>query len=448
LSFDNNSKSIEDDQAILKETLNTLNSLKTNQLKQGSFILLEVANLNSNKTESIRESVQRTIIQIEFLKKNQIHPILCSPDAHLHLIDQWSSHPLVSGYLKSSSQFIPSKTNTEVSSIFTLSLFTGFFTSGTTAQQKVVIHRDSSIDLAVDESLSLLQLEKDDLVLTALPLFHLGGYLQLKRSQRNISRNLFCSPKELTRIWQKERPKAIIGVPTQLVSGIEKKCPETLFYTGGSALPKNLWKQAQELNYKVLSTYGLTESAGAILYQDDPAGKVSIYPSTDIKISNDALLSFKSERLAHAMIKLEKANPEILSKDSFFQTKDRAEICDKIGVKILGRVDDIIICAGENISPSTILSVLKDQKSFQTIFLKGIDHPKLGQIPVLFVDPFPKFQTDDQKKKWIANFKSMFPPLKRPRAIISIPTFSGIKPSKKEFEEHYNNRHEANHYDL
>jgi acyl-coenzyme A synthetase/AMP-(fatty) acid ligase len=117
-------------------------------------------------------------------------------------------------------------------------------------------------------------------------------------------------------------------------------------------------------------------------------------------------------------------------------------------LKILGRVDNAIICGGENIDPNEMTSILNSTHQFEQVFVKGMKHPELGQIPVAFVEPLPTFNSDEEKQEWTSQLKQLFRPLARPKVVMKVPSYSGIKPSFSDFENMYINRGKEEYYDL
>jgi len=415
-------------------------------LSEGSFLLIE-APLDPLRTHHFAALLKG-------LKKRGINPILCSD---LKDKQQWLEHPLIVGSLTRNEVFSPT-TNSSFESLLPKDSYTGFFTSGSTGSPKLIIHSDNSLQLSAEESLSAMKLAKEELILSALPFFHLGGFLQLVRKYQQGFNVEFCDPAELYQKWSDQKPSAVIGVPTQMISGLERGCPPTLFYSGGAKFNENQWQKALDQGYELMVTYGLTESAGAIMYQRKPNESFEYYPSARVQISSNKKLSFTSKRLAKACLRGPLLEVEIWPPLHLYETQDLASI-EEINqegqnirhLTIHGRSDRVVICAGENIDPIEIVEVVTKNYSFNQVFFRGFSHPKLGQIPVLFVEGLPVFKGNNQEKdqkEWLESFKKHFSREKRPRLIIELPKYTGIKPSKEELLHHYQNKEDFLYYDL
>ena len=162
-------------------------------------------------------------------------------------------------------------------------------------------------------------------------------------------------------------------VPTQLHRAMNgddvlwnhlKKCNAVL--VGGAPLDSKLKHQATISGINVITTYGMTESCGGLIYDGQPLDGVEV----SIK---DGRIALRAPHLALGY--LEGALPKV---DGWFVTNDLGEIQDG-EVKVLGRVDDQIISGGEKISLSAIETFLQQEFEAQEIAAFSQPDPQWGE---------------------------------------------------------------------
>ena len=137
---------------------------------------------------------------------------------------------------------------------------------------------------------------------------------------------------DFTAIVPTQLHKALNG-DAQLLSHL-KGCRAVL--VGGAATSSQLLDSAKNAGIKVVTTYGSTETCGGCIYNNQPLEGVSV------QIDQTGLLQV--------------AGPMVFE-SGWYTTSDLAEIKDG-KVFILGRVDDVIISGGENISLVSIEKLL------------------------------------------------------------------------------------------
>lgn len=125
------------------------------------------------------------------------------------------------------------------------------------------------------------------------------------------------------------------------------------------------------LNMPVTSIFGLTETSGAITYQEFPNVKLGYdgqaIPGTDIKIFNpdpDGVgeICIRGRNVFMGYLKRDDENQEAFDVEGYFHTGDIGYL-DKRSenrLRVTGRIKDTIITAGgENISPTPIEHMFK-----------------------------------------------------------------------------------------
>jgi len=198
-----------------------------------------------------------------------------------------------------------------------------------------------------------------------LPLNHIAGINVLIRSLE-----LGTLPTNLLG-YQGNFPKVDFTavVPTQLfraLNGDENllnhlKAAKAVL-VGGAALTKELRDQAESAGIKIIETYGSTETSGGCIYNGNPLEGI------EVSIGVDNRIAIKGKVLAQA----------VASEDGWYYTSDTGHLQDG-KVIVDGRIDDIVISGGENVSLSAIDRVLAQHfPEIQTAAF-AIANPEWGQ---------------------------------------------------------------------
>lgn len=310
-----------------------------------------------------------------------------------------------------------------------------FFTSGSTGKPKVIVHRYSSLlqSAKISSTLIFNTLTKKKRILSPLPWFHVGGLLNLFREHHEGFDLITGNSRDL--IGEILEGDTYVGVPSQLNDYVKYGNPCNFsFYCGGGACSVELEKKASSLGIKVLSTYGQTESAGAILYREPLTEKTFAFSDVTLSLTN-GLLTYKTERLAVGILE----NSSFHSINNPFVTQDLAEF-EGENIVIKGRKDSLIICGGENISliflEKELTKIFKEK-----VYLLAKDDVRLGQIPIAFVElDFAQIKDLYQKHK---DHPLLSRSLQRPRYLLALPNHKGIKPGREELLKHFESTHEV-----
>ena len=142
-------------------------------------------------------------------------------------------------------------------------------------------------------------------------------------------------------------------VPTQLFRAVSgdtallrhlQNCRAVL--VGGGPLDRELRSRAEDIGIKIITTYGMTESCGGVVYNGSPL------PGVELCIINERV-GIKAAQLALGYLQ-----GDLPMSDGFFLTSDFGLIEDAKLV-VTGRSDDQIISGGEKLSLGTIETFLQ-----------------------------------------------------------------------------------------
>lgn len=238
-------------------------------------------------------------------------------------------------------------------------------TTGSSGKPKIVGLSAAALLTSARASNKFLGAEFGNTWSLLLPLNHIAGINVLIRSLE-----LGTTPTNLIG-YEGKYPKVDFTaiVPTQLyraLNGDENLLAHLqgakAVLVGGAALTQNLRVQAESAGIKVVETYGSTETSGGCIYDGLPLDGV------EISIGADQRIAIKGKNIAH----------ELISEDGWYYTSDAGHFDgDKLIVD--GRIDDIIISGGENISLIAIERVVGQLLPDIQSAAFAISHPEWGQ---------------------------------------------------------------------
>jgi O-succinylbenzoic acid--CoA ligase len=214
-----------------------------------------------------------------------------------------------------------------------------------------------------------------------LPLTHIAGINILLRAHL-----LGTEPLDLRNHTGAYPPADFTAVvPTQLFRALNgdefllKHLTEAkTVLVGGAHLASDLHQRAIEAGINVVTTYGMTETTGGCVYNGIPLEGV------EVSITNENRIAIKGATLATRYIGEEQLWEGSLT-DGWFHTSDLGRFEDgKLIVE--GRVDDVIISGGENLSLSAIENTLHSQFSPRTFSAFAVNDAQWGDALHLAIE--------------------------------------------------------------
>lgn len=217
-------------------------------------------------------------------------------------------------------------------------------TTGSSGTSKDIALSASALLASAKSSNAYLKAEFGNTWSLLLPLNHIAGINVLVRSLE-----LGTQPVNLLG-YEGKFPKVDFTaiVPTQLFRALngDENLLEHLksaraVLVGGAALTSELRHQASEAGINLVETYGSTETSGGCIYNGTPLNGI------EVKIGEDNQIAIKGKVIAH----------DLVDSEGWFYTSDAGHF--KEGKLIIdGRIDDIVITGGENISLAAIERLL------------------------------------------------------------------------------------------
>ena len=284
------------------------------------------------------------------------------------------------------------------------------YTSGTTGDPKGAELTHSNLGWNANLTADLFQFNKDDVVLTVLPLFHIYGQSCLMNASifkgiTNILLSRFDPNLVLNEI-KKNKVTVFAGVPTMFwslcnINKIEKNRFDKsqnkswrLAISGGAALPVELLNKFEKIfQVPIYEGYGMSEGSPLVSY-NHPGYKRKIgsvgFPVWGVKVkiideNNNSVpngkvgqLIFRGHNVMKGYFNNQESSKKAL-KGGWMHSGDLAYKDDDGYYFIVDRIKDIIIRGGVNIYPREIEEVLIKHPKISLVAVKGIFDERLGE---------------------------------------------------------------------
>src|SRR5882757_747511 len=159
---------------------------------------------------------------------------------------------------------------------------------------------------------------------------------------------------------------------------------------GGAAVPTALRAQALHAGVAVICTYGMSETAGGCVYDGIPlrGAQVALDPL-------DGRISLAGPMLSSGYLGDPSGTAEVL-REGWFHTADIGRFEPDARLRVLGRIDDVIITGGQKVHPGAVERVLTAQPGIHAACVVGLADPEWGQLVAAAVvrDPTPQNPAD------------------------------------------------------
>jgi acyl-CoA synthetase (AMP-forming)/AMP-acid ligase II len=289
-----------------------------------------------------------------------------------------------------------------------------FYTSGTTSDPKGAQHTDHNLMVTARGMNERLGMRADDRNALVFPFTHIGGIIWvaagLQLGYRHIIDEAF-DPQATTELLVRE-DVTVAGSGTYFhmsYLAAQRAQPDTRIFPnlrvcpgGGAPKPPQLHHDVKrELGGAgVASGYGLTEAPILTMSGLDDADDVltgtegSAMPGVELRLvtleGKEAGVGEEGEIRARApqMMRgyLDAAlDTEAFDEDGFFRTGDLGHLDADGNVTITGRVKDVIIRKGENISAKEVEDVLFGHPDIADVAVVGLPDPASGERACAFV---------------------------------------------------------------
>jgi fatty-acyl-CoA synthase len=265
------------------------------------------------------------------------------------------------------------------------------YTSGTTGTPKGAVLTQSALLWNGFNSIHAHDLSQADHVLSALPMFHVGGLnnqtLPALLAGATVTLHKRFEPGAWLADVAQRRPTISLLVPATLAAVISHaRWKETdlsslkMLNTGSMVVPDSLIRAFHARGVPVGQIYGCTETApiAVVLLKEDALRKIGSTgkpaPHCEVKLVDGEIWV-----RGPAVMRGYWPDYSGLTSDGWFRTGDLARVDDEGYYWIVGRSKEIIRSGGESIHPAELENVLADCPGITEAAVVGIDDPKWGE---------------------------------------------------------------------
>jgi fatty-acyl-CoA synthase len=269
------------------------------------------------------------------------------------------------------------------------------YTSGTTGKAKGAVLTQSALTWNALNSFHAHGLEEPDHVLTALPMFHVGGLniqtLPALLAGATVTLHKRFEPGAWLADVARLRPTLSLLVPAAMRAVITH--PDwartdlsslKLLNSGSMVVPDSLIQAFHARGVPVGQIYGATETAPiatALLAKDamrKPGSAGTPVPHCEVRLVEGELW-IRGPAVMRAYWDGGGDEGCGLTDDGWFRSGDLGRVDDQGFYWIVGRSKDVIISGGENVHPAELENVLADCPSIAEAAVVGIPDPKWGE---------------------------------------------------------------------
>jgi len=286
------------------------------------------------------------------------------------------------------------------------------FSSGTESKPKGVIHTHNTMLFGERMFGERLGLTPDDVCFMATPLSHMTGFvhglvLNLTRACTLSLQDIF-EGKRAVEIMQQDGATWTMGSTPFLNDTINALAelaiplPRFRFFAcGGAPLPEAIVRLASKVDVRVLPVYGSTESPPHTLTRPEAPLADSwetdgeALPGIEMRVvdadGRDVAFGVPGEELSRGpntfigYLDEPELTARAIDADNWYHSGDIATMRADNTIKIVGRIKDIIIRGGQNISAREVEDLLIEHEAIKDVAIVGRPHARLGETAVAVV---------------------------------------------------------------
>ncbi len=227
-------------------------------------------------------------------------------------------------------------------------------------------------------------------------------------------------PVGLTEPWPREHGWFTSLVPTQLHRMLDDSSPDgdlaalrraDTVLLGGGPIDPALRARAETAGVRVVATYGSAETAGGCVYDGLPLDGV------EVAVDPDGRLRLRGPVLFDGY----EGDPELTAEalvDGWFLTADAGEVAPDGRVRVLGRLDDVVVSGGVNVPGPTVAARLRAHPAVTAAEVIGVPDPEWGNRLVAFVAFAAGPIAQEELRAWVAE---AHPRAWSPRQVVVVP---------------------------
>jgi fatty-acyl-CoA synthase len=309
------------------------------------------------------------------------------------------------------------------------------FTSGTTGEPKAAVLRHRHLTAYVLSSVDFLGADETEAALVSVPPYHVAGVSAVLTATYLGRRTVYLetfTPKAWVDMADNEAITHAMVVPTMLgrvldemeQSGRRLLALSHLSY-GGGRMPAATIERALKLlpHVDFVNAYGLTETSStvAVLNPQDHRDAVASddaevrrrlgsvgrpLPALELEIRGADEQPLPPGELGEIWVRGEQVAGEYLGRrairdDGWFPTNDSGWLDAAGFLFVEGRLDDVIVRGGENISPGEIEDVLRAHPGVADVAVIGLPDDEWGERVAAVVSPTEIKTSAEELGAWV-----------------------------------------------
>lgn len=316
------------------------------------------------------------------------------------------------------------------------------YTSGSTGRAKGVLLSADALAANADASDAMHGLRADDRVLTTLPLFHVGGLNILTTPALRAGASVTLHPRfDADAVFdaiESERITLTVLVPAQLDAMLAhpRWCDADLsslraISTGSTLVPRRLIDAVHARGVPLAQVWGATETApiAACLRPEQavrhagaagaPAAGVALRvvgaDGRDAAPGASGEVWVRGRTLMLGYWRDPDASARAIDADGWFHSGDSGHFDEHGLLHIDGRLKDMIICGGENVSPAEVEAVLLDDPDVADAAVVGVADARWGEVVAAAV--VARAGAEPSAERLLARFAGRLARFKHPKRL-------------------------------
>ncbi len=304
------------------------------------------------------------------------------------------------------------------------------FTSGTTGDPKAAVLRHRHLTSYVISSVEFMGSEEEEAALISVPPYHIAGISAILTGIYGGRRLVYLdafTPEAWVDLAVKEKISHAMVVPTMLgrVLDVLEKRGQALPHLralsyGGGPMPHPVIERALQMlpHVDFVNAYGLTETSSTVavlgpedhriaIASDDPVIRRRLtsvgqpLPTLELEIRGPDGEALGPGQHGEVYVRGDQVAGEYLHRkaiqdDGWFATNDGGWLDEHGYLYVEGRLDDVIVRGGENISPGEIEDVLRDHPAVMDVAVLGLPDREWGErVAAVIVANGERPSTDD-----------------------------------------------------
>jgi len=280
------------------------------------------------------------------------------------------------------------------------------FTSGTESRAKGAVHTHNTILFGERALATALAIDGRDVAFMASPISHttgfmhgvvmtltMGGTLSLLDVFEGAAAARQLAKHECT--WTMGATPFLADIASALETSGERLPHLRYFLCGGAPVPEALVHRASDVGLRVMSIYGATESPPhTVVHPSDPrenawttdgrplAGVQTRIVAEDGRTASVGEVGEEWSRGPNTFLGY-LGEPELTAKtldaDGWVHSGDLARALPDGAIRIAGRIKDIIVRGGQNISVREVEDYLAAHPAIHSVAVVGVPHARLGE---------------------------------------------------------------------